>query len=435
MQQAIMKLKQKCPGLIGALNMLKYKASVEMDTAISTDGEYLYYHPQTICNIRRCMGYAEIMRDILHILCHGMFGHFDIQVLYRDRKLMWVAMDREVEHYVDLLMGEKLERNRYMDEYLGQDYSLDCYYKARTNKAIRKKMLMDKDDVKRDDHRWWLNSKQKNSQGDLKKGDYVFVTLPKDKFDKIRQAWKKMALSLTDGGKMDIRGALLYMGKDKGSFGDESLGVAETIKAAAPNHNSYYDILMEYLKPNEVTKEEPDSIDPMLYYHGLDMYGDVPLIEPIENSQLQKLNTICIAIDTSGSCLDEVAESFLRETGNVLRDLQNYSGEGEVYVWTCDCELKQEMYYASLEEVDLRKWEEMDLYGWGGTSFVPVFDRIDQLIEENKKIDCLIYLTDACGDYPYKIPDYPVCFVLPEEYKDEETPDWIRKIILEEKNG
>jgi predicted metal-dependent peptidase len=93
------------------------------------------------------------------------------------------------------------------------------------------------------------------------------------------------------------------------------------------------------------------------------------------------------------------------------------------------------MHYASLEEVELKSWEQMDFYGWGGTSFVPVFDRIDELIEENKKIDCLIYLTDACGAYPKGIPDYPVFFVLPEAYKDEETPDWIQKIVLEEKNG
>ena len=409
MQQAIMRLKQKCPGLIGAINMLKCKASEEIEQGISSDGKYLYYNPQNVWARKWGRGYAEIMRDILHIICHGLFGHLDMHVLYRDRKLMWVAMDREVEYYVNLLLEGPGEAYWFMDDYLGKDYSLGCYYTARNNKAIRSKMLKDRLNVERDDHRWWINSKQ---------------------------AWKEMVLSLTDGGKMDIRDAIFYMGGEKnGGFGSESLGAAETIKAADPNHRSYYDTLLEFLKPNEVVKEEPDSIDPMLYHYGLDMYGDVPLIEPMETEHFQALNTICIAIDTSGSCSDEVAEIFLRETGNVLKDLKKVSKEGEVYVWTCDCELQQEIHYASLEEVELKSWEQMDFYGWGGTSFVPVFDRIDQLVKENKKIDCLIYLTDACGAYPKEIPDYPVFFVLPEEYKDVETPDWIQKIVLEEKNS
>jgi len=304
MQQAIMRLKQKCPGLIGAINMLKCKPSEEIEKGISSDGEYLYYNPKNICNIKWVRGYSEIMRDILHIICHGLFGHLDMHVLYRDRKLMWVAMDREVEYYVNLLLEGPGEAYWFMDDYLGKDYSLGCYYTARNNKAIRSKMLKDRLNVERDDHRWWINSKQ---------------------------AWKEMVLSLTDGGKMDIRDAIFYMGGEKnGGFGSESLGAAETIKAADPNHRSYYDTLLEFLKPNEVVKEEPDSIDPMLYHYGLDMYGDVPLIEPMETEHFQALNTICIAIDTSGSCSDEVAEIFLRETGNVLKDLKKVSKEGEV---------------------------------------------------------------------------------------------------------
>ena len=138
----------------------------------------------------------------------------------------------------------------------------------------------------------------------------IFVNIPKDKMEKLKASWKAMAMSLTDNGKIDIKNALFYVGKGGKSagFGTESLGVSETITAATPNHNSYYDILLEFLKFNDVVKEELDSIDPMLYYHGLDMYGDVPLIEPVENSQVKKLNTICIAIDTSGSCSDEVAQ-------------------------------------------------------------------------------------------------------------------------------
>jgi predicted metal-dependent peptidase len=43
--------------------------------------------------------------------------------------------------------------------------------------------------------------------------------------------------------------------------------------------------------------------------------------------------------------------------------------------------------------------------GGGGTSFVPVFDRIH---EDGIQPDMLVYLTDTYGSFPAQEPDYKV---------------------------
>ena len=126
-----------------------------------------------------------------------------------------------------------------------------------------------------------------------------------------------------------------------------------------------------------------------------------------------------------------------------MRDVARISTKCELYFFVCDDELQQEEYYESLEQVEQETWESVDLYGWGGTSFVPVFKRIQELEEkEDKIIDCLIYLTDSYGEYPEEQPDYPVFFILPEDqvdgngklYYDREMPEWIRCVGLGEGN-
>jgi len=111
-------------------------------------------------------------------------------------------------------------------------------------------------------------------------------------------------------------------------------------------------------------------------------------------------------------------------------------------LFQCDDVLQGEEYYGSLEDFP-ENGEEMTLHGFGGTSFEPVFRRVEELQnQEDKTIDCLIYLTDAYGTYPERMPDYPVFFILPmtaeeiekDSFLREKVPRWIQKVGLEE-NG
>ena len=100
-------------------------------------------------------------------------------------------------------------------------------------------------------------------------------------------------------------------------------------------------------------------------------------------------------------------------------------------------ELQKEKCLTSVNEL---QEEEIDtLYGFGGTSFIPVFERIEELQKkEMLKIDALIYLTDSMGVFPEKEPDYPVFLVIPKEMLDSdgkpynnEIPQWAEWVSMD----
>ena len=49
------------------------------------------------------------------------------------------------------------------------------------------------------------------------------------------------------------------------------------------------------------------------YTYGLRLYGNMPLIEPLESKEVKKIEEFVIIIDTSMSCSGELVRKFLEE--------------------------------------------------------------------------------------------------------------------------
>ena len=111
---------------------------------------------------------------------------------------------------------------------------------------------------------------------------------------------------------------------------------------------------------------------------------------------------LCVALDTSGSIAAEELVEFTAELDALKGQVR-----ARVTVLACD------------ERLDARgpwifePWEAivlpLELAGGGGTSFLPVFDRI---AERCLRPDLLVYFTDAEGEFPRRAPDYPVIWVV-----------------------
>ena len=470
--QTMIDLKEQFPMLIYAINLLNNKnkwKEITEDCKLSTDGEHLFYNPFQVIEDCKYKEKEELKKQLLHIVLHGLLEHFDMHLSYRDRKLLWVVLDREVEYILQEMLKQEGDnyrlrtRNDYfeyeyeplqeMNDYLGENYHIGCYYKARKDKALRKLMLKDGQYIKRDNHEFWLKQMEnKNTSSDGTQGEENQDSqknkntrrkmLSKAKQMEISSAWKKASeMMLNHNGYVEQNKDLLLLKlKDNRTYGSGSNNERRCVTANEENENSYYDVLMDFLKVKDTVKEQYDMIDPMLYQYGLELYGDIPLIESSEETEQLQLNTICLAIDTSGSCDGTVARKFLRESYNIIRDLAFYANGGEVYIFICDNKLQQEYHYEAIRDIVLQEWETMELNGWGGTSFVPVFRRIYELEEEGHTIDCLIYLTDGDGEYPEEKPKYPVYFLMEErnmQYWEEDWkydweynifPKWIRRI-------
>jgi predicted metal-dependent peptidase len=106
------------------------------------------------------------------------------------------------------------------------------------------------------------------------------------------------------------------------------------------------------------------------------------------------LGTVAVAVDTSGSCVEEF-NKFLSETQGIL----DICRPEKVVFMQCDAAIHE------VKELEQGDRMEAKVKGFGGTDFRPCFDLLDQ---RGDQIACLIYLTDTYGTFPDAPPQYPV---------------------------
>lgn len=110
-------------------------------------------------------------------------------------------------------------------------------------------------------------------------------------------------------------------------------------------------------------------------------------------------DTIVVAGDTSGSINDKTLNMFYAEMYGILEDTKC---RRIILMW---CDAHVHGVHECDDAADLNTQREKSPGGGGGTSFTPVFDKINEMGLEP---DALIYLTDLYGTFPEKAPDYPV---------------------------
>ena len=186
--------------------------------------------------------------------------------------------------------------------------------------------------------------------------------------------------------------------------------------------------------PREEIQLDEDSFDYIFYNYGMEHYGNLPLIEPLEYKEVNRLEELVIAIDTSGSCDGETVRRFLGETYSILSEKENFFHKMKVYLIQCDCCIQDVKVIHSEEE-----WKEysknITIQGRGGTDFRPVFRYVKEQQEkkEIRSLKALIYFTDGDGIYPGSKPDYETAFVfLHKTEKMELVPPWAIRLVAEQ---
>ena len=95
-ERALSDVKEKLEPLTYAVNILTPKAVGEEIHCVATDGNYLFFNAfQTIQYYERGE-VSTIEYQIIHILLHGILGHFE-DTAYVRKKLAWRVMDLSVE--------------------------------------------------------------------------------------------------------------------------------------------------------------------------------------------------------------------------------------------------------------------------------------------------------------------------------------------------
>jgi predicted metal-dependent peptidase len=147
-------------------------------------------------------------------------------------------------------------------------------------------------------------------------------------------------------------------------------------------------------------KIDQDEFDLIWYTTGLEMYDEMPIIEYNEVKEDYVLNEFVLAIDTSGSCSGSVMENFLSQTIKIFKDME-IGNQVNIKIIQCDDEIVDEKDIAS--QFDIENYiSDFEAFGFGGTDFNPVFDRIKELQSEGflQNLKGLIYLSDGYGAFP-----------------------------------
>lgn len=177
-----------------------------------------------------------------------------------------------------------------------------------------------------------------------------------------------------------------------------------------------------------------DEFDYIYYTYGLHHYGNLPLVEPLEYKDVNKVREFVIAIDTSASCRGSVVKAFLRKTYSILKSSENFFHQVNVHIIQCDSQVQNDTKITNDEEFE-RFIQYGKLYGMGATDFRPVFEHVDELRrnKEFSNLKGLIYFTDGYGVFPERMPDYDVIFAfLSEDDSRPPLPPWAIKVILED---
>ena len=166
----------------------------------------------------------------------------------------------------------------------------------------------------------------------------------------------------------------------------------------------------------------------------MELYGNMPLIEPLESKEVHRIEDFVIVVDTSMSCSGELVRRFLEETYSVLCESESYFRKINVHIIQCDEMIRSDETITSQDEMKAYM-ENFTISGLGGTDFRPAFEYVNGLMNQGKfkKLKGLLYFTDGKGIYPVRMPAYDTAFVFVEgQYEDVSVPAWAMKIILTE---
>ncbi len=394
------------PYLDGAFASVGYRC-VKKPEGISTDGENFNAECGYLLNLYR-QDPARVTRGYLHMLLHCLYLH-----IFPEKEVkphLWnlacdiaVELIIEGEHIPELALQEDLARSRFIYSFGGKKCSAWQIYQM-----LEKQEFHEKEEQLR---RWFTF--------DLH--DDWYTCKGAERRAKTKQKWEKI-LSYTGQNRQDQK-------KKRGSKKGEK---EEYLTPAARSRYDYKRFLKQFTIPREEIELDLESFDYIFYHFGMEEYKDMPLIEPLEYKEVNRMEELVIAIDTSGSCSSEIVQQFLAETYSILSDRENFFRKMKVYLIQCDCCIQDVVVIHSEEEWKAYS-QNIRIQGRGGTDFRPVFTYVQeqQQKKELTNLKALIYFTDGDGIYPRSAPEYKCAFVFLEQTpKMDLVPAWAMKLLV-----
>ena len=130
----------------------------------------------------------------------------------------------------------------------------------------------------------------------------------------------------------------------------------------------YREFLRKFSVLKEEMKDDLDTFDYIFYNYGMNLYGNMPLIEPLETSEVQKIEDFVIVIYTSMSGKGELVKAFLEQTYQILSQTESFFRRINIRILQCDENVQDDTKIENGEQLR-RYMEHLEIKGQGGTDF------------------------------------------------------------------
>ena len=387
----------------------------EMDPAcrgLGTDGFVIYYHGEYLCDLYR-RSRVFVNRAYLHMVLHCLFCHMDTMGR-RDGRIWNLACDIAAESVIDglYLKCVHIQTPPFRMDWYGrlrqrlQVLNAEGVYKALEEMKLTERQLERLEaEFLVDDHQYWQLPPDAPKTGVVRQNQWS------NNREKLQTEMETM------GNRQD----------------EDTKSLLEQVQVENRSRYDYRRFLQKFSVLREEMLVDEDSFDYVFYTYGLSLYGNMPLVEPLESKEVSRIEDFVLVIDTSMSCSGDLVRRFLEETYSVLCQSDSYFKKTNIHIIQCDDQVQQDRRITCRQEMEAYM-QEFSIIGQGGTDFRPAFEYVNQMLGRGEfhRLKGLLYFTDGEGIYPVKRPVYDTAFVfVKEQYTDISVPAWAMKVILE----
>lgn len=393
-----------------SLSSLGFEADYGL-RGLACDGFLIYYEPEYLTAMYK-QGRVKVNRAYLHMVFHCLFSHIWGRK-NRDERYWNLACDIAAESMIDGIYKKCVHIKPSMfrrETYQRLKKELQVLNAEGVAKALAQ-MEFDERQLARleeefyvDDHGVWSRE------------------MPP------RQAMERQ--TRWDDNREKMQTEMETMGTEQDE--DDTREFMEQVQVRNRQRYDYRQFLRRFSVLKEEIQIDEDSFDYIFYTYGLSLYGNMPLVEPLESKEVSRIEDFVIVIDTSMSCQGQLVLRFLEETYGVLSESESFFRKINIHIIQCDEQVQDDVTITSKEEMEAYM-ESFTIKGNGGTDFRPAFEYVNGLVGKGRfqRLRGMIYFTDGKGIYPVQMPVYDTAFVFIKDlFQDESVPAWAMKVIL-----